>query len=215
MGKIAPIFFSFFIMAGCSTDHPNSQKNVKLEQIPGRHQESRLVYQAQVPSDWIRQNPSSDFLTDTTKPLCEFSIQEGEDTIRITIHSFPSLRAEERIPPMAQIMRWKRQLKDIDPTTVEVIPQAYAGFVGFLFMGSGRLKGELAAVMGWSMQISPEHYRVLSKMGAVTGDNHFQQMSADYTIKATGPKKLMEKHKQVMVAFARSFELIEEIPVHS
>lgn len=70
-------------------------------------------------------------------------------------------------------------------------------------------------VLGWSLQLSPEHYRMLSHPSSAENEDKYQQMRADVTIKAVGPKALTEKHRTKIMAFARSFELIEEIPVRS
>lgn len=216
MRQIFLLFLSFLLSACSQSDSSKVHSNISKMEVFGRLPlKNPPVYALQVPSDWICQDRASDWMRDTTKPICELFIQDAEGRIRITIHNFPSLKMEDRIPPMAQILRWKRQLTNIDQTTLEIIPQAYAGFVGFLFMGSGMLKEEPSAVMGWSMQIAPEHYRALTKMFGLSGDPYFQQMQADYTIKATGSKRLIKKYKQAIIAFARSFELIEEIPTFS
>lgn len=74
-------------------------------------------------------------------------------------------------------------------------------------------------MMGWTMQLAPEHYSQLAlkiQMAKSTIDrNHYSQMRSDFTIKATGPRSLMETHRNAILAFARSFELIEEIPSSS
>ena len=56
---------------------------------------------------------------------------------------------------MAQIMRWKRQFEQLDPATTSVKPQAFSGFVGYLFEGTGILSGETKTVLGWAMELGP------------------------------------------------------------
>lgn len=191
----------------------------RTQEIFGRDNSQLPLYQVKVPKKWKNQIQSALSLEDTTKPLCEFIIQNNEhdsDTeksmgqIRITIHNFPSESITERIPPNAQIARWKRQLTKMDPNSLSVEPQAFGGFVGFLFEGTGLLSEDPTTILGWIMQIAPEHYRALNRPGKDV--NYRKQMRADYTLKAVGPKQLIEKYKDEIIVFARSFELIQEIP---
>jgi len=170
-------------------------------EICGRDPAHTLIYRAKVPAAWSHIHPSpTESLTDTTKSICEFTLNE----IRITVHNFPSDAIENRIPPSAQIARWKKQFTTIDTITSSTIPQSFSGFVGLLFEGNGVLNSAKTIMMGWSMQIAPEHYRSLTN----------PQLRADFTIKAVGPTELMAKERKTLIAFARSFELIEEIPAN-
>ena len=165
------------------------------------------LYRIKGPASWIHIiPPESESLIDTTKALTEFLIQDDGSTIRITIHNFPSEKIESRIPPIAQIARWKQQFSHLDPMSIVVSPQSYSGFVGLFFEGSGTINHEPTTVMGWSMQLDPNHYRTLSHPA------YLPQLRSDVTIKAVGPKNLMAKHYASIYAFARSFELIDEIP---
>jgi hypothetical protein len=82
-------------------------------EIPGRDtgfagEERPLVYRAEAPGHWHYEAPESSN-ADTMKSIAEFRIEEDGETIRIAIHNFPTKTLKERIPPMAQIFRWKEQ----------------------------------------------------------------------------------------------------------
>ena len=197
-----------------------SEGNKKIIQIPmqnikGRDYEGKRfnVYRVRVPAHWIRKDSFPDeSLIDTKKALCEFLIPLGKETIRIAIHNFPSETIDQRIPPSAQIARWKRQFEVLIPSESSTIPQAYSGYSGLKFKGVGDLNHIDSMVLGWSLQISQEHYRTLSHPVNFSDKNLYREMRADITIKAVGPKALMEENEEEINRFARSFELIEEIP---
>lgn len=196
------LLIALTFITGCS--NPESYNNTSWTEICGRDNGISLtresIYRIKAPNDWTRKDPSPDeSIVDSKKSLCEFNIPGG---IRIAIHNFPSERQDDRVPPGAQITRWKRQFDQLDPTSLSIVPQSFGGFSGFLFEGSGLMNGERITMMGWAMQIAPEHYRHL----------HSNQMRGDYTIKATGPAVAMREHHQAIIAFARTFELIQEIP---
>jgi hypothetical protein len=200
------IFSLLLLCLSCVSPPPSSSK--KMTEICGRDAKHTLIYRVDVPSDWEQVNPlAGESLTDTTKSLCEFFIRDQPHTIRIAIHNFPTENMEQRIAPMAQIARWKKQFTKLDSTSVTVTPQAFGGFSGFLFEGTGLLKDQPTAMMGWSMQMAPEHYRKLQDR-----EEKQTQMRADYTIKITGPTEAVKKFRSLIVAFARSFELIDDIP---
>lgn len=181
--------------------------------ISGRNYGDRRfpVYQVSVPSGWIRRDSlPEENLSDTTKPIAEFLIPGEEGYIRISIHNFPSDTIEDRIPPAAQVARWQRQLDGLVPAESYTIPQAFGGYVGLAFKGVQ----EDSMVLGWSLQMGDQHYRMLSSPSSGNPYQH-REMRSDVTIKATGPKNLMENKQEEITAFARSFELIEEIPSRS
>ena len=216
MKRLIPliIFISFF---GCDPQ-PSSPKT-SWKEIAGRDEAAEQqairrypVYRAKVPLAWKRIDPLvTESNQDTTKPLVEYVILEGSSSISITIHNFPSEKIEERIPTQAQVARWKRQLSDSDDNIV-ILPEAYGGFSGYRFSGSGKLKDEEVSVLGWAMQLAPEHYRRLQTQGKDEEKHFFNQMRSDYTIKAVGPSSMVSEHAPDIVAFAHSFELIQEIP---
>lgn len=182
--------------------------------ISGRNETETLerfpVYRAKIPPHWIRSPPlPTDSLIDTTKPIDEFSILGGNDKVRITIHNFPSETIESRTSPNAQVSRWKRQFTQLNPSETFVIPQARGGFVGLFFSGTGTLQEAPYAVLGWSMQMAPEHYRILGQPDATA---LHRQMRSDYTIKAMGTPSLINTNRGDIESFANSFELIEEVP---
>lgn len=217
IARMKQIFFILLVLAclfaNCSSpppSHPTTQKR----EIMGR--ENIPIYQAQVPNTWDSEPPLlPPLIYDTTQPIATYLIKEQEAIIRITVHNFPSDQIETRIPPQTQVARWKRQFSKIDPTTLSITPQAYGGFSGLLFEAMGTLKGKETAVMGWSMQLAQEHYRNLSYPYSPNEKLLFKQMRSDYTIKAVGDPSLMKRHKKQILKFARSFELIHEIPINS
>lgn len=210
---------SFLLIIGCSTP-PMETSFYSVQLIKGRDLgivsfKRSEIYRAKVPLNWERIDPQdADSLFDTKKSLCEFVIREATGDVKITIHNFPSEQLSERIPPNAQLMRWKSQFSSLELRYLSIVPQSFSGFSGFLFSGAGILQGELTMMLAWIMQIAPEHYLTLSlsNIEKLTVDE-MRQMRADFTIKAVGPKKLVEKNKEAIVAFAHSFELIQEIPV--
>ncbi len=205
-------FFQFFfllIFASCGiSQDEGSHSEIKIN---GRS--SIPIYQVEVPSFWrIQQPPHNESLIDTKLPLCECFIEEDDQKIRITIHNFPTENMEERIPPMAQIARWKQQFKKLDESSVAITPQAFSGFVGFLFEATGIINDEETRMMGWSMQLDAEHYRHLLFAESLKLSKEFGQMRSDFTIKAVGPSRLIQKYRNDIFSFARHFELIKEIP---
>lgn len=193
------------LLQGCQR---SEQEPPRWQEIQGRDRKE-MIYRARVPEGWSRKDPPpGETLTDTTKPLVEYGIAEGDKTIRITIHNFPVDKVSDRIPPAAQISRWKGQFSFLDPTTVVVTPHSHGGYSGLLLEASGTLNGKTSAMMGWSMQLHPEHYRILMAMKS----EETRQMAGDYTIKAVGDQDLMIKYRQLITDFANTFELIKEIP---
>jgi len=190
-------------------------ETTELQIIAGRNEgEGRQsIYRAQVPVNWIRHDSlSEDTLVDTTKALCEFIIMENSDIIRIAIHNFPSMQISDRIPPEAQVARWQRQFESLDKINSTTIPQSFSGYSGLLFSGEGKMQERTVAMLGWSLQLAPEHYRSLLQAATPKTATLYKQMRSDITIKAMGPAELMRKHKQAITDFARTFELIREIP---
>jgi len=222
------LILMFLLLTGCSDSNSDSTAPYPhpytTQEFQGRDTglppyQRHWIYRAKVPVHWVRVVPlSTESLLDTMKPLSEFLIKDdaGTGQVKIAIHNFPSDHLNARIAPMAQILRWKKQFSSLDPTSEQLIPQAFGGFSGFLFVGSGTLSGQenLSMMLAWTMQIYPEHYQSLSL--AFPGNEGFdrvRQMRADYTLKVTGPKQLVEKNREAIMSFATSFELIHEIPL--
>lgn len=174
------------------------------------------IYRVRASDSWVRRDPlPNENLLDTTKALCEYIIVEDREIIRIAIHNFPSRKLEDRVPAEAQVSRWRRQFESLNPEDSQSTPQAFSGYSGLLFEGVGIMHGKPTMVLGWAMQISPEHYLMLSRAKSSDEESLFAQMRGDVTIKAVGPKNIMEKYKRQIASFAKSFELIEEIPLRT
>ncbi|HRD55753.1 MAG TPA: hypothetical protein PLC42_05080 [Parachlamydiaceae bacterium] len=184
----------------CETQNPY-QNNMSYE-ISGRDQEHTPLYRIKAPKEWLVKKPNvTEDLQDTTKPLIEFIIQEGSQKAHITIHNFPSDSIETRIPPVAQIMRWKKQFDSLNPASIHEKPQNFSGFTGVFFEGSGLMNKEETTLLSWSMQVGSMHYGALEN----------KERRASFTIKAVGAPFLMKKNKKEIIAFAKSFELIDDI----
>lgn len=189
------------ILTSCTSNESSPLSTASTRWIEINDRNHQPLYRAKVPLGWNRQSPlSTDSLSDTTKAIEEFTTAEGN--LRIVIHNFPSDMLEDRIPPQAQINRWKQQFSFLNVEDVVVAPQARGGFSGLFFSASGVREGRPYSILAWSMQLAPEHYRQLC----------CRQMRADYTIKAMGSPILIDKHREEIEAFASSFELIQEIP---
>ncbi|HEV8052878.1 MAG TPA: hypothetical protein VGP47_10320 [Parachlamydiaceae bacterium] len=215
----------------CSCTENPTIPSIPMQEIKGRDYDGHRfnVYRVRAPNYWIRKDSfPEESLTDTKKSICEFLIPQGNESIRISIHNFPSESIDQRIPPGAQVARWQRQFEIIYPEESSTSPQAFSGYSGLKFKGVGRLKPEAKdhkakdqdqdpknqdiTVIGWTLQLGKDHYRTLSHLPKPSENNLFREMRADVTIKVVGPKDLMQEHEEEIIAFARSFELIEEIP---
>ncbi len=196
------IIYLLFLLCSCSVNAPTK---IKVE-IAGREEET-AIYRAEIPPGWDYKPVLSE-RRDTTRPLAEFHF----GAIRLTFHNFPVDSPEQEVPPLAQVARWKRQFKQLDPATASISPQAFSGFVGTLFEGTGMLEGEIKTMMAWAMQLAPEHAQHLQNPASKAEAAHYREMRASFTLKAVGPVELILEQKPALVAFARSFELIEELP---
>lgn len=207
------ILFSLLLLifSGCDKRIPMPKED--WQNICGRAKGIE-IYRAKVPAEWLRNEPEvvSD---DTTRSICEFSINDQDGNIRITIHNFPSDTMEKRIPPMMQVSRWKRQFEEIDNSSFNLGAESHGGFAGLNFQATGIMKGQRTTVLAWIMQMAPEHYRNLSYPKTGEQTTSFAQMRSDYSIKAVGNPVSVEKHKNAITSFAKSFELIKEIPTRS
>lgn len=164
------------------------------------------LYRAKIPLNWKRIDPLSDeSIVDTTKSLCEFLFEEGK--IRITIHNFPIEPDQPRIPPIAQINRWRSQFESIDPAFTNLIAQSYGGFIGYFLDCEGLFKNEETRLLGWAMQLAPEYDQQI-------GHSISKEKRADYTIKVLGMPKMISRYREEIINFANSFELIEELNAH-
>lgn len=202
---LARILLVVIILTGCNqktTEPGQASWQVIASRDRGNADERMPLYRALVPDSWSRKDPQpSESILDTMLSNCEFFVDE----IRLTIHTFPFENEESRIPPQAQIARWKKQLKEPDLLSMQIVPEVHGGFIGLLFEGEGQLNERQEMIMGWSMQLAPEYCQKF------VGEKHHAK-KADYTIKAVGPSRTLNQHRQDIVQFAQSFELIDELP---
>ncbi len=162
-----------------------------------------------VPVNWERIDADPALsLNDTMKAICEFSIHEEDSKIRVTIHTFPINDSTPRIPPIAQINRWKEQFDELNPLSVSIDTDSHGGYTGFCLKADGIYRNVQTTMLGWSMQLVPEYER---KLGLQRNPLD-QYKLADFTIKAIGKSDIVEKHKPDIIRFAQSFELIDELP---
>ena len=210
--KLSQLFILyFFALTGCSQlppPLPLSNWQLIAGRDNGQTGERPILYRVLVPSNWIRKDSQEqESLVDTTKAICEFYINEKDQEIRLTIHTFPILD-NKRIHPQAQIARWKSQFEELDLLTTLVQPDSHGGFSGLFFEGQGLLQNKPVKVMGWSMQLASSYHRQLS----LEKNSNDEYKQADYTIKATGHPDFINKHRLSILKFANSFELIDELP---
>ena len=203
MRRLVSLTILALCITACDRAQPPIQSDTKPQSIQGR--DGQAYYHVDVPTSW--KQVTSDASKDTTKPIAEFVIEDPAGSIRITIHNFPWSSIEQRIPPIAQINRWKSQIKGSSSETAI----AHDGFAGYFFEATGEVEGKPTTVLGWAMQLAPEHFQALTSHQP----KGFEQLRADYTIKAVGPAPLMSNHLHNIQHFADSFRLIEEIPSQS
>jgi hypothetical protein len=206
-------------ICGCSSGGNPVERGFVWQELSGRDgggaDFSRdLIYRAKVPIKWRRLDPSvGESIFDTMKANCEFTIEDSKGDVRVVVHNFPSALKHERIPPMAQVSRWKRQFSILEAVSLREDPYAHGGFAGTFFEASGLIEGKRQAFIGIAMQLDSEHFQVLRQdQGSDSELRLSYQKCADYTIKASGSPESIDKHRREIQVFARSFELIEEIP---
>lgn len=190
MQKIALLIALFCF--GCSAP----QETAPSEWMPIASRNGEPVYRAITPKSWIIKKIDHP-VDDTTLPIFEAAI----DTVRITVHSFPSDDSSLRIPPRAQVERWKRQVQYTESETF----WGHGGFIGIIFEGSNPNEKMLA----FAMQPGFEQYQAMLRDPRPLG----RHKRADYTIKAVGTPDAIETNRQDIEHFANTFELIEEIPL--
>lgn len=204
------ILLCLLLCAGCQKC-PEKVPPFTMQEFMGRDETiaygqkvRRAVYRAKVPFFWKRIDcKANESIADTTKPIVSFAI---EGNVILAVHTFPSNSLEERIPVIAQIQRWRKQLNS-DNCHVEKVAQG--GFSGLYFEG----KNANLTLFAWSLQLDMEHYQRLHFLATtVEEEEHYKQMTADYTIKVSGPSQILEKHKDEILFFANSFALIQELP---
>lgn len=192
-----------FFLCSCSTEPHNKINSLE---ILGRSDIETLssrqpIYRMQIPEGWLTIIPAKELpLVDTTEPLLTLK----KDDVTITFHNFPVSDITQRVPPIAQITRWKKQFRELYEITVVITPYAVSGFTGLQFEAKGTQKGEHRGILAWSMQLTPELFQKLP-------DSAVQQ-KADWTLKAVGPAETVDLLHQEISDLARSIELLTEIP---
>lgn len=215
--KLVHWLLTVLILGFCScSQNDSSILSLNIVEIAARDEgdptQRPIVYRIKVPKDWVKRiPPAKESLMDTTKSIIEFFIYEGDAKIRMTIHNFPTDTKDQRVIPMAQIRRWKRQFQSLDEASLTLIPQAFGGYHGFLLEASGKLNDIQTSVLGWSLQLALEHYQALSLPTLSTITQRHRQMRGDVTLKAVGPSHLIAKHRESIISAARSFQLIDDI----
>jgi hypothetical protein len=202
------LLLTALLLTSCSQQE--SPAPFKVIEITGRN-EHDVIYRVKAPVNWAYIEPTSP-VVDTTKSIIEFFITDDDQKIRITIHNFPADTIDQRTPPLAQITRWKAQFENLNQTTVSIKPQSFGGYQGYLFEGTGLLNNIPSMMIGWTLQLASEHFRALSRPLPKAMENRHREMRGDVTIKAVGPEKLMQKYHHEITTFARSFQLIDDIP---
>jgi hypothetical protein len=187
------LFFFLLFLCSCSVQEVPQA----WIEIHGRASD-KPIYRAKLPPGWTLKilEPSHD----STRALAEFYFKE----IRVTFHNFP----EQEIPPFAQIARWKRQFSELSSSSTH--PQAFSGFVGALFEGEGIIDGHNRSVMGWAMQLAPEHAQYLQTPDSQEAALLYKEMRAAFTLKAVGEQ--LQEERETLKRFALSFELIDPLP---
>lgn len=196
------IFLVLLVTSSCQKEDISPQ--VAWEEINGRDEGTSLerqpVYRVKVPLSWKRIDPTPlDSIADTRLPLVEYLISP----IHITIHNFPIDEIEARISPISQVTRWQKQFQEVDTASVRTKPQAFSGFVGIRFEAIGIQHEKETMYLAWALQMGDAHLLELTD----------RQKRGDVTIKVVGPPSAIKSHLSEIEAFARSFELIDEIPV--
>jgi hypothetical protein len=204
------VFIIMILVCGCGqAKDPLTNWQQISSRDEGEPEKRFALYRAKIPLDWQRTDPSDkESIADSMKPICEFAIGSGIESVRITVHNFPSNELKERIPSASQLARWKQQFEVLSPDSYATTPLSKGGFTGLHLSATGLLDGKQSSILGWSMQMAPEQYLNLQ-------ENAFteRQKRSDYTIKAVGNPEAMEAFKSQIIDFALSFELIEEIPL--
>ena len=203
-------FISLFFLSACEYSEPTQMTwNEFYCRDNGDPAERMILYRAKVPFGWVREN-STESVQDSKRPICSFLLGEASDSVYLTIHTFIYTSFDQRIPPTAQIARWKRQFEDLDLSTLMIEPRAHGGFTGLSFYACGKFKAKETTVIGYAMQLAPQHWMTLQNDSKDSLKQ--KQMSADYTLKAIGSPLAVAKYKEEIDLFANSFELIDEVP---
>lgn len=189
--RIISCLLLLLILLGCKEKEQSS--SFRWVDVSGRDEERSPLYRLKVEEGWRVQFPEKNkSIQSTMEPLVTLQIEH----ITLTIHNFPYDEESQRIPPRAQIERWKRQLGTSVAFTTT--PVAFSGFSGLFLEAEGIVSEKPVTYLAWAMNL-----------GRRTEE---KEMQADFTIKAVGTPVEMEKHRKSIIEMASSFELIREIP---
>ena len=162
--RVLSVFFCIIFLLACSEKKSEIADSSWIE-ITGRteaEEPRQLIYRVKTPKEWTVFFPEeTNRLEDTKIANADFWIEDGTHYVHIVVHSFPSDSLDARIPPMAQIHRWKGQFTEINEESILIKPQAHGGFAGFYLFLSGdaqKIVGKNSAVLAWAMQMDQEHY---------------------------------------------------------
>lgn len=212
IAKIVLCALPFMALAACENSS-NTVLPKKEEVISGRYfpdeTKSRLpLYRVKTPIGWESYHKPLDMpLDDTKEPLVEFIIPNSEGAIKITIHNFYYDSLQGRIPPEAQIARWKKQFASFEESSLSIRPQAFSGFVGLQIDCCGLYEGKNRRILAWSLQLAKEYWLSLEN-----GSHLVDERKSDVTIKILGPENAINTFENELIDFARSFELIDPLP---
>lgn len=163
----------------------------------------KVLYRARIPHSWQKiEEELSLSVFDTRLPIAVFTIPDDDGELYLHVHSFPF--RGKKIPPQAQVERWQRQWREASPARVGIRSYAHAGFVGLCFEAENKRKGE--KVLAWAMQLAARHDHSLSFWKGT------EELRGDYTIKVEGKSSAIARHEKEIHLFARSFELIVDLP---
>lgn len=118
----------------------------------------------------------------------------------VTFHTFPSDSLDKRIPPTAQIERWKKQLNGKES---EITPYTRCGFGGFRIVCF-----EEKGMIGYAMQLTPPLFQAMLYPHSKLEDVYFTEMRSDYTVKAVGSGKALENEAVNIDSFVKSLKWI-------
>lgn len=185
-------------------------------EIAGRDEGSipkQKVYKAKLPLAWHVKEREDSSTSDSKIPLATFF--NHNNSVKITVHNFPSNHLKERIPPSMQVDRWQKQFDSIDPVRLSIKQIASNGFQGLFFEAEGLMGEEKVTILAWALQLHPPYYSHLNTKKMLSKNkeeiHYLKQMQADYTIKAIGSTESMNQCKEEILFFAKHFELIDEI----
>ncbi len=170
------------------------------------------LYRFMPPENWKRVDSGEPAAADSREPIAHYQLQLDGEQVDLTIHNFPIDTLDERIPPEAQIARWKQQIDEMNLSTVQVKPQAFGGFVGLLLQAEGIKQRKPLAMMAWTMQLAPQFYTALELLDTPEKHSFTRQLHADFTIKIVGSPSLLAREKEKIERSARTFALLDELP---